>query len=274
MVECGAMRLAPAFVLVAVAGCVTPGPASPPNTAPDRDGDGILDSSDQCPDLPEDFDGFRDDDGCPDPDNDQDGIADAVDKCPNEPEDKDGFQDDDGCPDPDNDGDGIPDANDKCPNEPETFNGFEDEDGCPDHGKVVVTSSNPPIVQRVVFKAGSATWEPSSQGVIDAVGQVLGQHPEILLVQLEGHTDAKEAKGAAALQLATSRAEAVRKHLIGKGVDPSRLRAKGFGPHCPLGDAALDRRVDFKLVRMKDGPAKAELGCSAATAAGVVSDPP
>lgn len=98
----------------------------------DRDGDGITDANDKCPDEPEDKDGFQDADGCPDSDNDADGITDANDKCPMEPEDKDGFQDADGCPDPDNDQDGIVDAQDRCPNEPETMNGFEDADGCPD----------------------------------------------------------------------------------------------------------------------------------------------
>jgi outer membrane protein OmpA-like peptidoglycan-associated protein len=134
----------------------------------DRDGDGIKDDVDQCPDEPEDFDGFQDTDGCPDPDNDNDGILDvddrcpnepedrdgdqdwdgcpensdgdrdgdgildSVDKCPDQPEDKDGFQDQDGCPDPDNDQDGIPDKRDACPNDPEDKDGFEDEDGCPD----------------------------------------------------------------------------------------------------------------------------------------------
>jgi outer membrane protein OmpA-like peptidoglycan-associated protein len=99
---------------------------------PDNDGDGIPDREDQCPNEPEDKDGFQDSDGCPEPDNDGDGIPDVTDKCPNEPEDKDGFEDEDGCPDDDNDGDGIPDKADKCPNDPETVNGFEDEDGCPD----------------------------------------------------------------------------------------------------------------------------------------------
>jgi outer membrane protein OmpA-like peptidoglycan-associated protein len=134
----------------------------------DRDGDGIKDDIDKCPDEPEDFDGFEDEDGCPDPDNDRDGIPDVddkcpdipedkdgiededgcpegekndrdgdgipddVDKCPDDPEDKDGFQDEDGCPDPDNDGDGIKDVDDLCPNDPEDKDGFEDEDGCPD----------------------------------------------------------------------------------------------------------------------------------------------
>ncbi|MFH2010389.1 MAG: transporter, partial [bacterium] len=39
----------------------------------DRDGDGIPNDKDLCPDLAEDRDGYKDDDGCPDPDNDKDG---------------------------------------------------------------------------------------------------------------------------------------------------------------------------------------------------------
>ncbi|NVB83795.1 MAG: OmpA family protein [Kofleriaceae bacterium] len=101
----------------------------------DRDGDGIKDDVDKCPDDPEDYDRFEDEDGCPEPDNDRDGILDVDDKCPNIPEDKDGFQDEDGCPEGnknDRDGDGILDDVDKCPDDPEDFDQFEDEDGCPD----------------------------------------------------------------------------------------------------------------------------------------------
>ncbi|HVR02620.1 MAG TPA: OmpA family protein [Polyangia bacterium] len=102
------------------------------NAPRDVDHDGVPDEVDRCPIIPEDRDGFEDDDGCPDLDNDKDGIPDAKDKCPDEPEDKDGFQDADGCPDPDNDKDGVPDVRDKCPNAPETKNGYKDDDGCPD----------------------------------------------------------------------------------------------------------------------------------------------
>jgi len=102
----------------------------------DKDGDGILDDVDECPDDPEDFDKFEDADGCPDPDNDNDGILDVDDRCPNIPEDKDGDEDIDGCPEGDKrgdrDGDGIYDDVDKCPDDPEDRDGFEDEDGCPD----------------------------------------------------------------------------------------------------------------------------------------------
>src|SRR5262249_6815141 len=87
----------------------------------DRDGDGIKDGVDQCPDEPEDRDNFKDEDGCPDPDNDNDGIPDIDDRCPNEPEDRDGDHDEDGCPEEDlkdRDGDGIPDKYDACPDQP------------------------------------------------------------------------------------------------------------------------------------------------------------
>jgi len=97
----------------------------------DEDHDGVPDSIDRCPTIPEDRDGFEDKDGCPDPDNDKDGILDAEDKCPNQPEDFDEFEDQDGCPDPDNDKDGIDDIHDACPNDPEDHKGPRPNDGCP-----------------------------------------------------------------------------------------------------------------------------------------------
>jgi hypothetical protein len=51
----------------------------------DRDRDGFPDDQDDCPDAPEDFDGFDDWDGCPEEDNDGDGIPDVDDACPDDP---------------------------------------------------------------------------------------------------------------------------------------------------------------------------------------------
>lgn len=55
----------------------------------DSDGDGIKDDIDQCPDDMENFNGFEDEDGCPDTlpppvDSDGDGVPDQDDDCPNE----------------------------------------------------------------------------------------------------------------------------------------------------------------------------------------------
>lgn len=71
--------------------------ATPKN--PDIDGDGIPDGVDACPLLPEDIDGFEDDDGCEDPDNDNDLVPDADDLCPNEEAAEDRDLDEDGCTD-------------------------------------------------------------------------------------------------------------------------------------------------------------------------------
>src|SRR5204863_104812 len=72
-----------------------------PEAAGDRDGDGIHDDTDQCPDEPEDADDFEDENGCPDPDNDQDTVLDVDEECDNVPEDRDGLGDEDGCPEED-----------------------------------------------------------------------------------------------------------------------------------------------------------------------------
>lgn len=105
---------------------------------PDNDGDTVLDEADRCQGDKEDIDGFEDADGCSEPDNDKDGVADAADRCPADLEDMDKFEDGDGCLDADNDKDGFLDAQDKAPNEPETFNGFQDKDGAPDELPVEV----------------------------------------------------------------------------------------------------------------------------------------
>lgn len=244
----------------------------------DRDGDGIMDSRDKCPDDPEDRDGFQDQDGCPDPDNDQDGIPDKKDQCPNDPEDKDGFEDEDGCPDPDNDKDGIPDVKDKCPNEPETFNGFEDEDGCPDKGNVIIQDNNILILQKIKFKTASAEILPESNPILDAVATTLIHHPEFTLVEVAGHAD-ERADDNYNLRLTQDRVNSVVAALVARGVPRNTLRSKGYGEYCPEdpghNEAAWEknRRVEFKIVKTKDGPTGVELGCQAARAKGVHPEP-
>jgi len=100
----------------------------------DDDGDGIINIDDACIDQPEDMDGDHDEDGCPETseDTDGDGVIDAIDQCPDQAEDIDHFNDDDGCPDPDNDNDGVLDIHDACPTIPEDVDGWDDQDGCPD----------------------------------------------------------------------------------------------------------------------------------------------
>ena len=111
------------------------------NAVPDRDGDGVPDGRDKCPDAAETRNDHEDDDGCPDvvpsaPDRDGDGVPDSRDKCPDAAETRNDHEDDDGCPDvvpppPDRDGDGIADELDRCPDYAETSNLAGCREGCP-----------------------------------------------------------------------------------------------------------------------------------------------
>ena len=198
--------------------------------------------------------------------------------CPNDPEDKDNFEDADGCPDPDNDKDGIPDIRDKCPNEPENYNGFEDEDGCPDKGTVIIQDNNIVILQKIKFKTNSAEILPESNTIIEAVATTILHHPEFTLMEIAGHAD-ERADEQYNLRLTQDRVNAVVAALVRKGVAKDHLRSKGYGEYCPEDNGhneeawERNRRVEFKIVKTKDGPTGVELGCPGATAKGVRSEP-
>lgn len=212
----------------------------------DRDGDGIIDELDACPDDPEDYDGFEDEDGCPDLDNDADGIPDVDDACPDEP----GPPENNGCPDTDRDSDGVPDRVDNCPDEP----GPPQNQGCPEEQRVAIEEGQLEILEKVYFEFDSAKIQSRSYPVLDNVAAVLKAHPEIPLIRVEGHTDSQ---GPAAYnqRLSQRRAESVVRYLVDKGgISKDRLVAEGFGESQPLvpnatteEDFAKNRRVEFHL---------------------------
>lgn len=252
--------------------------APPPPVAAtplDSDGDGILDKDDRCPHQAEDLDGFEDADGCPDPDNDGDGVLDKADRCPLQAEDADGFEDDDGCPELDNDKDGVTDAEDRCPLQagPRDNGGCPDVDtdgdtvvdridrcpavpgsrdngGCPEEKKfIVVTKERIELKQKVHFATDKATIFADSFPMLDEIADVLKQREEVR-VRIEGHTDA-QGNLKHNLTLSQARADSVRRYLIGRGVAPGRMEARGFGPTQPVADnrtaagREANRRVEF-----------------------------
>ncbi len=219
---------------------------------PDNDGDTVMDADDRCQGDKEDIDGFEDVDGCADPDNDKDGVADTADKCATELEDMDQFEDGDGCADADNDKDGIADAADKAPNEPETFNGYKDRDGIPDEVPAEVKRFSGRI-EGILFKTNSAEIDKKSYAVLDAAVAVLQQFPEVRM-EVQGHTDdvGDDAKN---MTLSQDRAQSVVNYLISKGVAADRLVAKGYGetkpevPNDSKENQSRNRRVEFQLIR-------------------------
>ncbi|MCB9682075.1 MAG: OmpA family protein [Alphaproteobacteria bacterium] len=251
-------------------------------TPRDADGDGYLDPDDLCPSEPEDFDGYRDEDGCPEPDNDLDRVLDVDDLCPLDPEDYDTWQDADGCPDPDNDADLIPDLRDQCmmepedydgwrdedgcpepdndldtfldpvdacPNDPETINGVDDTDGCPDEAlaRVDIERNEILIFEKIYFELDKAILRPESWPVIEAVANVMRAYKDIGLVEVQGHTDSR-GSDAYNLDLSQRRAAAVVEALVELGVDPARLIPKGYGESRPVVPNAATER-DFATNR-------------------------
>ena len=205
----------------------------------DADGDGIPDSEDACPLVK----GPRENRGCPWPDRDGDGTPDIRDKCPDLP----GPKENAGCPWPDSDGDGIPDKDDDCPMQPGTAGGR----GCP-KSDVQLTRCEVRITKQVRFKTGSAAIVGGSHALLDEVAGVLREYAQIKRVEVQGHTD-DVGSARANLRLSKRRAASVRGYLVRKGVDASRVEAKGYGSSVPLVPIADGTSVaDKKAARVQN----------------------
>jgi len=241
----------------------------------DADGDKVFDGLDQCPDTPKGWP--VDEKGCP-KDTDGDGVPDGADTCPDTP--KGAKVDPKGCPS-DGDGDGVLDGLDACPDTPkgakvdpkgcpldtDKDGVFDGLDACPDtkpgakideKGCEIVPPKAPPlfemekktlVLEGVNFEVDKAELTPDSLAVLDKVAASLRDWPEVK-VEIGGHTDAS---GSAAhnLDLSQRRAESVKAYLVSKGIDPSRLTAKGYGKTKPIADnktkegKAKNRRVEL-----------------------------
>lgn len=228
---------------------------------PDNDADRVPDAQDRCPDSSEDHDSFQDEDGCIDPDNDHDLLLDAQDRCPDTAEDKDGLADDDGCPETDADQDGVADAQDRCPTRPETLNGNRDEDGCPDAGpvKVILTRNRVEILESIYFDVNRDIILKKSFPLLLQVAQLLRGHPELTLLEVEGHTD-NQGDDTLNSNLSERRARAVLQFLVKAGIEPSRLQYKGYGetrpiaPNTTAAGRARNRRVVFAILQVDGKP--------------------
>ncbi|HEX5817327.1 MAG TPA: OmpA family protein [Gemmatimonadales bacterium] len=242
----------------------------------DDDRDGVINPSDLCPSTPA---GERvDASGCSDSqrDDDRDGVMNSRDKCPNTPA---GAKvNADGCP-ADGDGDGVNDGADRCPNTPkgETVDGSgcsacqrdTDNDGvadcndrCPStnagnkvdaNGCRMLGENNALILKGVTFATGRSTLTPNAKTVLDGVADELNTYlAEVpsLRVEVGGHTDAT-GSAKTNTRLSASRAAAVEKYLESKGIDPSRLVSKGYGPDKPIADnATKEGRAENRRVEL------------------------
>lgn len=180
-------------------------------------------------------------------DADHDGLADVNDLCPYAPEDFDGFRDEDGCPEHDVDRDGFADADDGCPDEPETVNGVNDHDGCPDSGALEMVNGVIVVDERILFGFDSYRIRPEGLAKLRLLAmQASGRESWDGLI-VEGHTDVRGTRRYNK-KLSVLRARAVRSALRRFGLELP-IEAIGRGETQPIDpkNHERNRRVEIRV---------------------------
>jgi outer membrane protein OmpA-like peptidoglycan-associated protein len=187
----------------------------------DRDGDGILDRDDYCPDV------F--------------GVPPR------------------GCPQvcvDDRDGDGLSDPVDQCPDEPETRNGYQDGDGCPDEVPPELGDLSG-VMEGINFDTDKDSIKAASKPRIDKAVDVMKKYPA-LKVRISGHTDS-QGPYRHNVDLSKRRAQSVKRYMVESGIDASRIETEGFGPDQPIDTndtaegRAKNRRIEFAITQDTEG---------------------
>ncbi|MBU0507000.1 MAG: OmpA family protein [bacterium] len=111
---------------------------------------------------------------------------------------------------------------------------------------------------KIFFDTAKASIKRVSFPVLDDVVDVLKTHPEIRLVEVQGHCDWRGGD-VYNMNLSQRRSESVRQYLIDAGIDGSRLTAKGYGESQPIASndtvegMSQNRRVEFVILQSSGG---------------------
>lgn len=229
----------------------------------DKDGDGVRDNIDRCPNTP----GSKEGEGCPDDgvlivdntkiasinfDSDNDGIPNSTDACP----DLAGSTNYNGCPVPDSDGDGVLDNVDHCPqmaglianegcpfldtdndgvidsedNCSEIF-GLEGNNGCPE-AEIDVPLEMTKISKQIRFITNEDAFTPKTYLILQDIISYIKEYPNSKF-RIEGHTDSIGSYKNNKI-LSQKRANTVKAYLISKGISAFKLEAIGLGESKPI----------------------------------------
>jgi outer membrane protein OmpA-like peptidoglycan-associated protein len=107
------------------------------------------------------------------------------------------------------------------------------------------------IIENLLYKTGSYEL-PDSVDELEVLTYFMKNRPNVVIL-VEGHTDSI---GSYALndRLSKNRAESVKKYLIKKGINPKRIRTKGYGERKPIATNStefgrkLNRRTEIVIV--------------------------
>lgn len=114
------------------------------------------------------------------------------------------------------------------------------------------------VLKNIFFSTGKSELEIESVSELEKIRELLISNLN-MKVQINGHTD-NTGNSVSNRLLSLERAEAVVKYLVEKGVDPSRLSAKGYGSERPLvsnddetGGREVNRRTEIEIIASGHG---------------------
>lgn len=103
----------------------------------------------------------------------------------------------------------------------------------------------------LLFDSGTAVLKPASQRAIENLAGFMRKYAD-RDIAIEGFTDA-EGSESVNLRLSEARAAAVKRALVSRGVEPSRIDSRGYGPAFPVASnetptgRQLNRRVEIVI---------------------------
>jgi len=130
-----------------------------------------------------------------------------------------------------------------------TRTGFENIPGVSaaySNGEVTIT-----VQSDVLFDSGKTSLKSSAKQSLQTVASVLNSSYAGRPVRIEGYTDSdpiRKSGHKSNHHLGFERAYSVRKFLISKNVDASRVALASYGPDKPMGSKAQSRRVEIVVV--------------------------
>lgn len=115
------------------------------------------------------------------------------------------------------------------------------------------------VLNNIFFDSNKSVLRKESNVEVNEVVKLMKEYPE-LVIEVSGHTDNK-GNDEANLKLSQARSQAVVNAIVKKGIDKSKLTAKGYGETAPIAPNVLpngkpdikgmqqNRRVEMKIVK-------------------------
>lgn len=114
-------------------------------------------------------------------------------------------------------------------------------------------------LEGIYYDYDAATIRPDAFHNLDDLARLMEKYPQ-MVIELSSHTDSR-GKNAYNLDLSQRRADSAIAYLASKGVQPSRLVAKGYGEQLPVNkcrdgipcseeEHQLNRRTEFRIIGM------------------------